>query len=295
MKTGVIGGSGFYAMEGLDVVETLTVDTPFGIPSDALVHGVVAGRDVYFLPRHGCGHRLLPSEINHRANIYAMKQLGVDHIISISAVGSLREHLRPRDLVLPDQYFDRTKQSTAQTFFGEGLVAHVAFGEPSCPALRAVIAEQARLVIDAIHPPSDVRVNVGGTYACMEGPAFSTRAESNINRQLGCDVIGMTSLPEAKLCREAEMCYQAIAMVTDYDCWHETEEDVSVELILGHLSANSKLALSILRQLIPAIPDHRECGCRSALACAIATDPRVVPAATRQKLAPLVGKYLGGE
>lgn len=293
MKTGVIGGSGFYEMAGLEQVETITVETPFGAPSDALVHGVVAGRDVYFLPRHGRGHRLLPSEINHRANIYAMKQLGVDHVISISAVGSLREHLRPRDLVLPDQYFDRTKQSAAHTFFGEGLVAHVAFGEPACPALRAVIAERARSVIEAIHPPSDVRVNSGGTYACMEGPAFSTRAESNINRQLGCDVIGMTSLPEAKLCREAEICYQAIAMVTDYDCWHETEEDVSVELILGHLAANSKLALSVLRELIPAIPAQRECGCRSALACAIATDPKVVPDAVRRKLAPLVGKYLG--
>jgi 5'-methylthioadenosine phosphorylase len=293
MKTGVIGGSGFYEMEGLEQVETVAVDTPFGAPSDELVHGRVAGREVYFLPRHGRGHRLLPSEINHRANICAMKQLGVDHILSISAVGSLREHLRPRDLVLPDQYFDRTKQSAAHTFFGDGLVAHVAFGEPACPVLRAVIAERARIVIDAIQPPSDVRINSGGTYACMEGPAFSTRAESNINRQLGCDVIGMTSLPEAKLCREAEICYQAIAMVTDYDCWHETEEAVSVELILGHLAANSKLALSILRELIPAIPAHRECGCRSALACAIATDLKVVPAATRQKLAPLMGKYLG--
>ncbi len=293
MKTGVIGGSGFYEMEGLDVVETLTVDTPFGAPSDALVHGMLAGRDVYFLPRHGRGHRILPSEINHRANIYAMKQLGVDHVISISAVGSLREHLRPRDLVLPDQYFDRTKQSASHTFFGEGLVAHVAFGEPACPALRAVIAGKARAVIAAINPPSDVRVNIGGTYACMEGPAFSTRAESNINRQLGCDVISMTSLPEAKLCREAEICYQAMAMVTDYDCWHATEEDVSVELILGHLSANSRLALSILRELIPAIPDQRACGCRSALACAIATDRKVVPVSVRQKLAPLMGKYLG--
>jgi 5'-methylthioadenosine phosphorylase len=275
------------------VVETLVVDTPFGPPSDALVHGVLAGRDVYFLPRHGRGHRILPSEINHRANIYAMKQLGVDHIISISAVGSLREHLRPRDLVLPDQYFDRTKQSAGHTFFGEGLVAHVAFGEPACPVLRTVIAERARTVIAAIHPPSDVRVNAGGTYACMEGPAFSTKAESNINRQLGCDVIGMTSLPEAKLCREAEICYQAMAMVTDYDCWHETEEHVTLELILGHLSANSRLALAILRELIPAIPGQRECGCRSALAYAIATDRKVVPAATRLKLAPLVGKYLG--
>lgn len=295
MKTGVIGGSGFYEMEGLEVVETLAVDTPFGAPSDALVHGVLAGRDVYFLPRHGRGHRLLPSEINHRANIYAMKQLGVDHVISISAVGSLREHLRPRDLVLPDQYFDRTKQSASHTFFGEGLVAHVAFGDPACPALREIIAGKARAVIAAINPPSDVRVNIGGTYACMEGPAFSTRAESNINRQLGCDVIGMTSLPEAKLCREAEICYQAIAMVTDYDCWHETEEHVTLELILGHLSANSRLALSILRELIPAIPEQRACGCRSALAFAIATDRKVVPPSVRQKLAPLVGKYLGGE
>jgi len=292
MKIGVIGGSGFYDMEGLEAVEDLVLDTPFGAPSDSIMHGVLGGRDVYFLPRHGRGHRLLPSEINHRANICAMKLLGVDTVLSISAVGSLREHLRPRDLVLPDQYFDRTKQSSAHTFFGGGIVAHVAFGDPACAVLREAVAACAADVVRRRTPPSDVRVHVGGTYACMEGPAFSTRAESNINRQLGCDVIGMTSLPEAKLCREAELCYQALALVTDYDCWHETEEHVSLELILGHLTANSKLAHDILQELIPALPENRDCGCRTALAQAIATDRRMIPEAVKKKLAPLVGKYL---
>jgi 5'-methylthioadenosine phosphorylase len=292
MKIGVIGGSGFYALEGLAGVEEFSLETPFGAPSDVIVHGVLEGRDVYFLPRHGRGHRLLPSEINHRANIYAMKLLGVDTVFSISAVGSLREHLRPRDLVLPDQYYDRTKQSSAHTFFGEGLVAHVAFGEPACAFLREVVSTAAGEVIRKQDPASGVRINVGGTYVCMEGPAFSTRAESNINRQLGGDVIGMTSLPEAKLCREAEICYQALAMVTDYDCWHATEEHVTLELILGHLEANSRLAKEILRVLIPAVPEDRDCGCRSALAQAIATDRRAIPEAVKQKLAPLVSRYL---
>lgn len=292
MKIGVIGGSGFYNMEGLTQIESLEVPTPFGAPSDAIVHGVIAGRDVYFLPRHGRGHRILPSDINHRANIFALKSLGVEIVLSVSAVGSLREHLRPRDLVLPDQYFDRTKQSHGHTFFGDGLVAHVAFGEPACRTLRNTIATCAQTVIDRKSPASDVRINVGGTYVCMEGPAFSTKAESNIYRQLGCDVIGMTSLPEAKLCREAELCYQAMAMVTDYDCWHETEEPVSLEMILGHLAANSKLALEILQDLIPTIPETRPCACASALAYAIATDRNSVPDALVKKLGPLVDKYL---
>ncbi len=292
MKIGVIGGSGFYDLEGLNNVGEIHVDTPFGPPSDTFAQGELGGRVVYFLPRHGRGHRLLPSEINHRANIFAMKQLGVGHVISISAVGSLREHLRPRDLVLPDQYFDRTKQSAGQTFFGEGLVAHVAFGDPTCAALREVIADCARAVIHAHTPPSDVRVNVGGTYVCMEGPAFSTRAESNINRQLGGDVIGMTSLPEAKLCREAEICYQAMAMVTDYDCWHETEADVTVEMILGHLAANAKLAADIMAALIQRLPQTRHCACALALAGALATHPTAVPSGTQAKLAPIIGRYL---
>lgn len=292
MKIGIIGGSGFYQMDGLSQVESLEIQTPFGAPSDAFVHGVIAGRDVYFLPRHGRGHRILPSEINHRANIFAMKQLGVETVLSISAVGSLREHLRPRDLVLPDQYFDRTKQSREHTFFGDGLVAHVAFGEPACPALRAVIADCASKVVLRREPPSDVRIHVGGTYACMEGPAFSTKAESGINRQLGCDVIGMTSLPEAKLCREAELCYQSLAMVTDYDSWHDVEEHVSVDMILGHLAANSKLALEILQELIPMLPQHPDCGCRMALAAAIATDRKSISSELITRLGPLVSKYL---
>lgn len=292
MKIGVIGGSGFYELKGLSGVEELTLETPFGSTSDAIVHGVLEGRDVYFLPRHGRGHRLLPSEINHRANIYALKLLGVDTILSISAVGSLREHLRPRDLVLPDQYVDRTKQSASHTFFGDGLVAHVPFGEPACGTLRAAIAVAASEVLGQQSPSSGVQVTDRGTYVCMEGPAFSTRAESNINRQLGGDLIGMTSLPEAKLCREAEICYQALAFVTDYDCWHETEEAVSLEVVLRHLEANTRLAKEILRVLIPAIPEGRACHCRTALAQAIATDREAISEAVKRRLAPLLSRYL---
>ncbi len=292
MKIGVMGGSGFYSMQGLDLVEEVTIQTPFGDPSDKLVHGIMGERDVYFLPRHGRGHRLMPSEINHQANVYALKHLGVDCVLSVSAVGSLREHLRPRDLVLPDQYYDRTKQWANQTFFGEGLVAHVGFGDPACAVLREMAAACAQEVILRQEPPSDVRVHVGGTYACMEGPAFSTRAESHINRQLGCDVIGMTSLPEAKLCREAEMCYQTLAMVTDYDCWHAGEEDVTVEMVIMNLTANLALATAILAELIPKLPEERDCGCRAALSCAIATDRKMIPEAVKNKLAPILSKYL---
>ncbi|MBT3191578.1 MAG: S-methyl-5'-thioadenosine phosphorylase [Verrucomicrobia bacterium] len=293
MKIGVIGGSGLYDLEGMEQVESVSVDTPFGEPSDPYIHGVIAGRDVYFLPRHGKGHRIMPSEINHRANIFGFKKLGVDCVLSISAVGSLREELRPRDIVLPDQYFDRTKKSLEHTFFGEGLVAHVAFGEPTCPVLRKTIMESSARVLEQQEPRLDVRVNAGGTYVNMEGPAFSTKAESNAYRQFGFDVIGMTSLPEAKLCREAELCYQAMAMVTDYDCWHESEEDVTVDLVISHLMANSALAKAILQDLIPAIAEERSCRCGSALENALLTERGAAPEATKQKLAPIVGKYLG--
>lgn len=292
MKIGVIGGSGLYDLEGLDRIEEISVETPFGNPSDPYVHGVIGGHDVYFLPRHGKGHRIMPSEINHRANIYGFKTLGVDCVLSISAVGSLREEYRPRDIVLPDQFFDRTKKSLEHTFFGEGIVAHVAFGEPTCPVLRESIASSAQRVLDAGASERDVRVHVGGTYVNMEGPAFSTKAESNIYRQLGCDVIGMTSLPEAKLCREAELCFHSMAMVTDYDCWHESEEDVTVDLVISHLIANSALAKTILQDLIPALPENRPCSCGSALENALLTDRNAAPEATKQKLAPIVGKYL---
>jgi 5'-methylthioadenosine phosphorylase len=292
MRIGIIGGSGVYDLEGLRKVTHKSLKTPFGAPSDAYVCGMLSDRAVCFLPRHGRGHRLLPSEINHRANIFGFKRLGVERIISISAVGSLRERLRPRDIVLPDQYFDRTKQSHAHTFFGNGVVAHVPFGEPSCPELRKHIANVARQVIRRQSPRSGVRLNEGGTYVNMEGPAFSTKAESNTYRKLGFDVIGMTSLPEAKLCREAEICYQAMAMVTDYDCWHESVEHVTVEMIIGHLMANSSLAKEILRVLLPAIPETRHCACGDMLRNAILTRKEAAPSATLRALKPIIGKYL---
>jgi 5'-methylthioadenosine phosphorylase len=293
MKIGVIGGSGLYDIEGMEKIDSVVVDTPFGAPSDPYIHGMIAGRDVFFLPRHGKGHRIMPSEINHRANIFGFKTLGVDCVLSISAVGSLREELRPRDIVLPDQYYDRTKKSLEHTFFGEGLVAHVGFGEPTCAELMKTIVASANRVLEQQDPKLDVRVNSGGTYVNMEGPAFSTKAESNAYRQFGFDVIGMTSLPEAKLCREAELCYQAMAMVTDYDCWHESEEDVTVDMVISHLIANSALAKLILQDLIPSIPEARSCGCGSALANALLTERGAAPEKTKQKLAPIVGKYLG--
>ncbi len=293
MKIGVVGGSGLYDIDGLESMEAVAIDTPFGTPSDPYMHGTLAGHDVYFLPRHGKGHRIMPSEINHRANIFGFKLLGVECVLSISAVGSLREELRPRDIVLPDQYFDRTKKSLEHTFFGDGVVGHVGFGEPTCPVLRKTIADAARRVLARQEPKSDVRIDERGTYVNMEGPAFSTKAESNAYRQLGFDIIGMTSLPEAKLCREAELCYQAMAMVTDYDCWHESEEDVSVEMVLSHLLANSALAKAILVELIPAIPEGRGCGCGHALASALMTERDAAPEATKQKLAPIIGKYMG--
>jgi len=234
----------------------------------------------------------MPSEINHRANIFGFKLLGVDCLISVSAVGSLKEDIRPRDIVLPDQYFDRTKTSSDHTFFGDGLVAHVAFGDPCCGALRRSIRNAALKTAESKGGQIDVRVHAGGTYVNMAGPAFSTKAESGVYRQFGFDVIGMTSLAEAKLCREAEICYQAMAMVTDYDCWHDTEEAVSVEMLIEHLKANTNLARDILTKLIREVPESRDCSCREALKSALITDPGAIPDGTRKKLAPLVGKYL---
>jgi 5'-methylthioadenosine phosphorylase len=291
MMIGVIGGSGLYDLEGIEGLEERQVPTAMGKPSDALVCGRLHGVDVCFLPRHGRGHRLMPSEINHRANILAMKILGVDRVVSISAVGSLRENMRPRDIVLPDQYYDRTKRSAEHTFFGGGIVAHVGFGEPACVELRRIIAVSARLVARRDAP--DTHVHESGTYVNMEGPAFSTRAESAEYRRAGFDIIGMTSLAEAKLCREAEICYQSMSMVTDYDCWRQTEEPVTVEALLGHLHANTALAKAVLRDLLPRLAAERSCGCRSALAGAIITDPKAIPAETRERLRPLIGKYVG--
>ncbi|MGQ9660720.1 MAG: S-methyl-5'-thioadenosine phosphorylase [Kiritimatiellia bacterium] len=292
MKIAILGGSGLYDLEGLEHVKHLRVDTPFGPPSDEIVSGRLREIEIYFLPRHGRGHRLLPSEINHRANIYALKQLGVERVISVTAVGSLKEEIRPRDIVLPDQYFDRTKNWQGHTFFGNGLVAHVSFGDPACSELRELLASVAREVIAAKSPSPDVRVCVGGTYVNIEGPAFSTRAESNFYRQMGFDVVGMTGIAEAKLCREAEMCYQALSMVTDYDCWHETEEEVTVGMIIGHLRANIRMAREIIAALLPRLPRQRSCRCGSSLANAIITARDAVPAQTRQALKPIVGKYL---
>lgn len=292
MKLGVIGGSGLYQLEGLQDVHEIDLDTPFGKPSDAFIHGQLNGAEVFFLPRHGRGHRLLPTEINHRANIWGFKSLGVEWVLSVSAVGSLKEGLRPRDIVLPDQYYDRTKGALGHTFFGKGIVAHVSFGDPTCKPLRELIATVAGEAIRDLNLGTEVRVNPSGTYVNMEGPAFSTRAESQVYRRMGFDIIGMTSLPEAKLCREAELCYQSMAMVTDYDCWRVSEEEVSVEMIIATLKANTELAKEILRRVMPRLPKHRTCACQHALKYAIMTDPAVVPRETLTALAPIVGKYL---
>jgi 5'-methylthioadenosine phosphorylase len=283
INIGVIGGSGLYAMEALTDREDVALETPFGAPSDHYIVGTLDGVRVAFLPRHGRGHRISPSELNFRANIYGMKQLGVEHIISVSAVGSLREDIHPLNVVIPDQFFDRTRQR-ASTFFGEGLVAHIAFADPVCPEL-------AELLYQALKE-CGATVKKGGTYLCMEGPAFSTRAESNVYRQWGMDIIGMTNLQEAKLAREAEICYATMAMVTDYDCWHEEEEDVTVEAIIQNLLKNAELAQAVIRRVVPKIGGERTCVCANALQYALITDRAAIPAATKAKLDLLVGKYL---
>ncbi len=291
MKLGIIGGSGLYELDGLSNVREVVVETPFGAPSDAYIQGTLDGVDVIFLPRHGRGHRLLPSEINHKANVWGFKKLGVEQVLSVSAVGSLREELRPGDVVLPDQYYDRTKGSLNHTFFGNGIVGHISFGDPACPVLREAIGAAAGEAVDRLGLKGKVRVVNGGTYVSMEGPAFSTRAESNAYRQLGFDIIGMTSLPEAKLCREAELCYQAMSMVTDYDCWRVGETDVSVEMVIATLRANVNLAREVIRRLVGRLPARRQCACERALATAVMTDWKTIPAATLAALDPLIGKY----
>ncbi len=291
MKLGVIGGSGLYALEGMENVKEEQVETPFGSPSDPVVCGTLHGVEMFFIPRHGKGHRLLPSEINYRANIMALKMLGVQRVLGVTAVGSLKEELRPRDIALPDQYFDRTKNSSAHTFFGEGIVAHVPFSDPGCPEMRKLAESAAKKAISESDNP-DRRVQLGGTYVNMEGPAFSTRAESNFHRQFGYDVIGMTSLAEAKLCREAEMCYQVVSMITDYDCWHESESPVTLEMIIGHLTANTALAKSILEELVKDIGEQKDCGCAGTLEFSIVTSPSAMPDETVKKLAPIIGKYV---
>jgi 5'-methylthioadenosine phosphorylase len=281
---GIIGGSGLYEMEGITHLREERVTTPFGDPSDAYILGRLDGHGVVFLARHGRGHRLLPSELNFRANIYGFKVLGVQWIISASAVGSMREEIRPSDIVVPDQFFDRTR-ARASTFFGDGVVAHVSFADPVCPDLSELLYSAGRDL--------GARMHKGGTYLCMEGPQFSTRAESRIYRSWGVDVIGMTNLQEAKLSREAEMCYATMALVTDYDVWHEAEGDVTVEKVIAILHKNVATAKAIVRSVIPKIRPDRSCGCASALKDAIITAPQAIPEATKKKLWPIVGKYLG--
>ncbi len=281
-QIGVIGGSGLYSMPGFEAQREVTIETPWGPPSDAYIVGKLAGKDVAFLARHGRGHRLMPSELNFRANIWGMKKLGVERIISLSAVGSLKEEHRPLDFVLPDQFFDRTR-GRASTFFGEGLVAHISFAHPVCPQLMEVVAEACQA--------SGVTAKKGGTYLCMEGPAFSTVAESNVYRSWGMDVIGMTNLQEAKLAREAEICYVTVAMVTDYDCWHPDHDAVTVSEIVANLQKNAENAAKVVRAAVEAMPGERTCKCGSALAHALITDKRAVPEETRKKLELLIGKY----
>jgi len=283
-RIGIIGGSGLYHIEGLTQQRWLTVKTPFGLPSDQFLSGKLAGREVVFLPRHGRGHRLLPSELNHRANIWAMKQLNVAWIISVSAVGSLQVQYHPRDIVLINQFVDRTKQSTHHTFFGRGLVAHIAFADPICPDLRRILLESCRA--------HQVRAHDGGTYVNMEGPAFSTRAESFANHRQGFDVIGMTNLGEAKCAREAEISYATLAMVTDYDCWKEDEEHVTVEMVIENLHLNAGNAKQIISTALPMIPQEPMWPAHQALKNAVLTDRKHWPASAKRTLAPLLKKYL---
>jgi 5'-methylthioadenosine phosphorylase len=280
---GIIGGSGLYDMEGLEVLREERVATPFGEPSDRYVIGRLEGRPVAFLARHGRGHVHTPSEINYRANLYGFKVLGAEWILSVSAVGSMREEIRPRDILIPDQFIDRTTRRIG-TFFGDGLVAHVSIADPTCGALSGILAEAATAAGAHVHPR--------GTYVCIEGPQFSTRAESRLYRSWGVDVIGMTNAQEAKLAREAEICYATLALVTDYDVWHSTEEDVSVEAVVAVLLQNVATARAILRSAVPHIPLERTCRCAHALRDAIITAPDRIPAQAKRDLAPLIGRYV---
>ena len=283
-RIGIIGGTGLYHIEGFTHQKWVRVKTPFGAPSDALLTGTLAGRQVVFLPRHGRGHRILPSELNHRANIWAMKKLGVEWIVSVSAVGSLQAQFRPCDVVLIDQFLDRTKKVHEHTFFGRGIVGHVAFADPICEELRQLLLQSARA--------AKARVHDGGTYVCIEGPAFSTRAESLTNHQLGYSVVGMTNLGEAKCAREAESAYATLAMITDYDCWKRDEAHVTIEMVLEYLHRNAETAQRILTRTIPLIPSVPDWPCHHALKNAILTDRKVWPAKTKRDLAPLLGRYV---
>src|SRR5579859_2588046 len=282
-EIGVIGGSGLYAMQGLTNAREVRIKTPFGDPSDAIVLGTLEGKQVAFLARHARGHRILPGEINYRANIYAMKLLGVERIISVSAVGSLKENLRPGEFLVADQFVDRTK-GRISTFFGNGLVAHVTFDKPTCPHVSCVLADASAHCAVPVHRK--------GTYICMEGPQFSTLAEAHMHRGLGFDVIGMTNVTEAKLAREAELCYGTIAMITDYDCWHPDHESVTGAQIIATLNQNAENAQRVLREAVKTMPAEHECKCGSALAHALITDPKLVPKAPKKRLAAIIGKYI---
>ena len=280
---GVIGGSGIYAMGGLTDTREIQIRTPFGDPSDAIVLGKLEGKRVAFLARHGRGHRILPSEINFRANVYAMKLLGVERIISVSAVGSLQEDLRPGEFLIPDQFFDRTKLRVS-TFFGDGLVAHIAFDKPTCSQVSGVLADAS------VH--CGVKVHRRGTYVCIEGPQFSTLAEAHVHRQLRFEVIGMTNVTEAKLAREAEICYGSLAMITDYDCWHPEHESVTYSQIIETLNQNAENAQRVLREAVRAMSAERSCKCGTALKHSLVTDAKLVPKATKRRLAAIIGKYI---
>ena len=282
-EIGIIGGSGLYSMPGLTGVHEERVSTPFGDPSDAFMLGDLEGHRVAFLARHGRGHRILPSELNFRANIYALKKLGVERILSVSAVGSLKEEHKPGDFVIPDQFIDRTFHRIS-TFFGDGVVGHVAFGDPVC-------ATVAKTFVDACRKEG-VLARPSGTYVCMEGPQFSTRAESNLYRSWGADVIGMTNLQEAKLAREAEICYATAAMVTDYDCWHAGHDDVTIDQIVKVMNQNAANAARVVRAAVAAMPSERDCACKSALQYALLTSPDAIAPAARERLDLLIGKYL---
>lgn len=284
---GVIGGSGLYEIDGLTDVREVSLKTPFGPPSDSYIVGTLGEAQMVFLPRHGRGHRLLPSEVNYRANIYGMKKLGVERIISVSAVGSMKEEIVPGDIVIPDQFFDRTQGKRASTFFGQGVVGHVQFADPVCPDLSGLLATAARSVGATVHQ--------GGTYICIEGPNFSTRAESNIYRSWGVDIIGMTNLPESRLAREAEICYGTVALATDYDCWHEGHDDVSVDAVIAIIRQNVATARQIIKTAAEKIVEQRSdrgCACAEALKYAIMTETSLIPEDTRTALEPLLGKYL---
>src|SRR5918999_2355267 len=284
-EIGIIGGSGLYQMPELKDVEETTVKTPFGNPSDAFIIGTLEGVRVAFLPRHGRGHKYTPTNLPFRANIYAMKLLGVERILSASAVGSLQERYAPLDMVIPDQFFDRTRaRAHESTFFGEGIVGHVTFAHPVCHDLGDVLEASCRA--------AEVNVHRGGTYLCMEGPAFSTKAESHVYRSWGMDIIGMTNLQEAKLAREAEICYATLALVTDYDCWHPDHDSVTVEMIIGNLTQNAQTAQAIIANAVEQLPFERTCECATALKYALITRPDAIPEQVKKDLAPLVGKYL---